>query len=411
MLLFKKVNSKVSSINNYLQKYLESNQFEKNLKEALNNKNYGVSNSLLYDLSISTYDATYYKRVISEVFKAIQEKPSKWRRIYKGLRLCEYVMKNGCEYFISDVKEKEELIKKLAHFTYLENLRDKGIGIREISNNILALLRDNTYLRNERIEAAKYANLCTNIESKVVEKKRFFLNKKKKGKNQDENNKKGYFKSGNNNKYGPQKESLDQIKYEKYDFKRYVNDDDYYTNHHTEPSQYRTRNYNKSSINYSSKSSVDNNTENSIYSSNESSNSNSTSSSSESSSDNSSDNEPSNCKSRRNISKKKGKKTNNFYSKRSKDIKSSSRSKSQSLSSRSHSKQSYNNSSSEDSSTSSDSTSKSGSSSSSSSSSSNDSSKNFSDLDDSSYSRRKPRQIDKGDKSRSWKREVSNRIR
>ncbi|ETW29785.1 hypothetical protein PFFCH_02752 [Plasmodium falciparum FCH/4] len=63
--------------------YLESNQFEKNLKEALNNKNYGVSNSLLYDLSISTYDVNYYKRVMTEVFKAIQEKPTRWRRIYK----------------------------------------------------------------------------------------------------------------------------------------------------------------------------------------------------------------------------------------------------------------------------------------------------------------------------------------
>ncbi|CAD2114397.1 hypothetical protein YYG_00619 [Plasmodium vinckei petteri] len=400
MLLFKKVNSKVSSINNYLQKYLESNQFEKNLKEALNNKNYGVSNSLLYDLSISTYDATYYKRVIREVFKAIQEKPSKWRRIYKGLRLCEYVMKNGCEYFISDVKEKEELIKKLAHFTYLENLRDKGIGIREISNNILKLLRDNKYLRNERIEAAKYANLCTNIESKVVEKKSFFLNKKKKkGKNQDENNKRSYFKSGNNNKYGPQKDSLDQIKYE-----RYGNDDDYYSNNYTGTSQYRNRNYNRNSIDYSPKSSVDSETENSSESSNESS---SKSSSSESSSDNSSDNESSNYKSRRNISRKKGKKPNNLYSKRTKDMRSSSRSKSQSVSSRSNSRESDNNSSPEDSSSSSDSTSKSRSSSS-----SNDSSKKSSDSEDSSYySRRRPRQSYKGDKTRSWKREVSDRIR
>ncbi|KEG03840.1 epsin, putative [Plasmodium vinckei vinckei] len=390
MLLFKKVNSKVSSINNYLQKYLESNQFEKNLKEALNNKNYGVSNSLLYDLSISTYDATYYKRVIREVFKAIQEKPSKWRRIYKGLRLCEYVMKNGCEYFISDVKEKEELIKKLAHFTYLENLRDKGIGIREISNNILKLLRDNKYLKNERIEAAKYANLCTNIESKVVEKKSFFLNKKKKkGKNQDENIKRSYFKSGNNNKYGPQADSLEQIKYE-----RYGHDDDYYSNNYTGTSQYRNRNYNRNSRDYSPKSSVDSETENSSESSNESS---SKSSSSESSSDNSSDNESSNYKSRRNISRKKSKKPNNSYSKRS---------KSPSVSSRSNSKESDNNSSPEDSSSSSDSTSKSRSSSS-----SNDSSKKSSDSEDSSYySRRRPRQSYKADKTRSWKREVSDRI-
>ncbi|GAB69274.1 ENTH domain containing protein [Plasmodium cynomolgi strain B] len=218
MLIFKKVNSKVLSINNYLQKYLESNQFEKNLKEALNNKNYGVSNSLLYDLSISTYDANYYKRVLSEVFKAIQEKPSKWRRIYKGLRLCEYVMKNGCEYFISDVKDKEELIKKLTHFTHLEDLKDKGVGIREISNNILTLLRDNKYLKNERMEAAKYANICTNIESKPIEKKGFFSSRKKKTKNKGkkilENNKRNYMDTRSTR--NPQEKSIfDQIEEER----------------------------------------------------------------------------------------------------------------------------------------------------------------------------------------------------
>ncbi|KMZ77540.1 ENTH domain-containing protein [Plasmodium vivax India VII] len=225
MLIFKKVNSKVLSINNYLQKYLESNQFEKNLKEALNNKNYGVSNSLLYDLSISTYDANYYKRVLSEVFKAIQEKPSKWRRIYKGLRLCEYVMKNGCEYFISDVKDKEELIKKLTHFTHLEDLKDKGVGIREISNNILTLLRDNKHLKNERMEAAKYANICTNIESKPIEKKGFFSSRKKKTKNKGkkilESNKRNYMDSRTTR--NPQEKSIfDQIEEERNMLNKYA---------------------------------------------------------------------------------------------------------------------------------------------------------------------------------------------
>ncbi|CRH02873.1 epsin, putative [Plasmodium relictum] len=229
MLIFKKVNSKVLSINNYLQKYLESNQFEKNLKESLNNKNYGVSNSLLYDLSISTYDVNYYKRVLSEIFKAIQEKPYKWRRIYKGLRLCEYVMKNGCEYFISDVKEREEIIKKLTHFTYLEDLKDKGVGIREISNNILKLLRDNKYLKNERIEAAKYANICTNIESKPLEKKGFFSNKKKKKnkiKKIYENNKRNITDSRNSKLFNS-KSIFDEIQEERNILNRYTSDNNY----------------------------------------------------------------------------------------------------------------------------------------------------------------------------------------
>ncbi|SOV79530.1 epsin, putative [Plasmodium sp. gorilla clade G3] len=274
MLLFKKVNSKVLSINNYLQKYLESNQFEKNLKEALNNKNYGVSNSLLYDLSISTYDVNYYKRVMTEVFKAIQEKPTRWRRIYKGLKLCEYVMKNGCEYFISDVKDKEELIKKLTHFTYLEDLKDKGIGIRDISNNILKLLKDNKYLKNERIEAAKYANMCTNIESKPIEKKGFFSNRKKKKhkiKKTNEYNKRNINDSRNLRQSLQSKNILDQIQEERKSIYGYTNDDD---NNRFNEKRYDTEENNNNNI--------------SSYSSNISSSSSSSSSSTSSSSSSSS---------------------------------------------------------------------------------------------------------------------------
>ncbi|ANQ11105.1 ENTH domain-containing protein [Plasmodium coatneyi] len=262
MLLFKKVNSKVLSINNYLQKYLESNQFEKNLKEALNNKNYGVSNSLLYDLSISTYDANYYKRVLSEVFKAIQEKPSKWRRIYKGLRLCEYVMKNGCEYFISDVKDKEELIKKLTHFTFLEDLKDKGVCIREISNNILTLLRDNKHLKNERMEAAKYANICTNIESKPIEKKGFFSSRKKKTKNKGkkmlESNKRNYMDTRTTR--NPQEKSIfDQIEEERNMLNKYAsNNYDMNDNVHRSDDMRRGSGNNSASASSSDSDSSDN---------------------------------------------------------------------------------------------------------------------------------------------------------
>ncbi|CDO65730.1 clathrin coat assembly protein AP180, putative [Plasmodium reichenowi] len=280
MLLFKKVNSKVLSINNYLQKYLESNQFEKNLKEALNNKNYGVSNSLLYDLSISTYDVNYYKRVMTEVFKAIQEKPTRWRRIYKGLKLCEYVMKNGCEYFISDVKDKEELIKKLTHFTHLEDLKDKGIGIRDISNNILKLLNDNKYLKNERIEAAKYANICTNIESKPIEKKGFFSNRKKKKKHKikrtSEYSRRNINDPRNLRQSLQSKNILDQIQEERKSIYGYTNDDD---NNRFNEKRYDTEENNHNHI--------------SSYSSNVSSSSSSSTSSSSSSSTSSSSSSPS----------------------------------------------------------------------------------------------------------------------
>ncbi|CZT99612.1 epsin-like protein, putative [Plasmodium falciparum 3D7] len=270
MLLLKKVIQKVLSINIYLQKYLESNQFEKNLKEALNNKNYGVSNSLLYDLSISTYDVNYYKRVMTEVFKAIQEKPTRWRRIYKGLKLCEYVMKNGCEYFISDVKDKEELIKKLTHFTHLEDLKDKGIGIRDISNNILKLLKDNKYLKNERIEAAKYANICTNIESKPIEKKGFFSNRKKKKhkiKRTSEYSRRNINDPRNLRQSLQSKNILDQIQEERKSIYGYTNDDD---NNRFNEKRYDTVENNHNNI--------------SSYSSNVSSSSSSSSTSSSSSS-------------------------------------------------------------------------------------------------------------------------------
>ncbi|ETW59926.1 hypothetical protein PFMC_04101 [Plasmodium falciparum CAMP/Malaysia] len=300
----------------YLYKrYLESNQFEKNLKEALNNKNYGVSNSLLYDLSISTYDVNYYKRVMTEVFKAIQEKPTRWRRIYKGLKLCEYVMKNGCEYFISDVKDKEELIKKLTHFTHLEDLKDKGIGIRDISNNILKLLKDNKYLKNERIEAAKYANICTNIESKPIEKKGFFSNRKKKKhkiKRTSEYSRRNINDPRNLRQSLQSKNILDQIQEERKSIYGYTNDDD---NNRFNEKRYDTveNNHNNissysSNVSSSSSSSSTSSSSSSSTSSSSSSSSSATSSSSLSSHRHSSNSSHSNYKTNNNhkkISKRK----------------------------------------------------------------------------------------------------------
>ncbi|EUT81949.1 hypothetical protein PFAG_04130 [Plasmodium falciparum Santa Lucia] len=295
--------------------YLESNQFEKNLKEALNNKNYGVSNSLLYDLSISTYDVNYYKRVMTEVFKAIQEKPTRWRRIYKGLKLCEYVMKNGCEYFISDVKDKEELIKKLTHFTHLEDLKDKGIGIRDISNNILKLLKDNKYLKNERIEAAKYANICTNIESKPIEKKGFFSNRKKKKhkiKRTSEYSRRNINDPRNLRQSLQSKNILDQIQEERKSIYGYTNDDD---NNRFNEKRYDTveNNHNNissysSNVSSSSSSSSTSSSSSSSTSSSSSSSSSATSSSSLSSHRHSSNSSHSNYKTNNNhkkISKRK----------------------------------------------------------------------------------------------------------
>ncbi|KAH8740779.1 hypothetical protein FG386_002741 [Cryptosporidium ryanae] len=139
---------------------------EKLLKEATSNTNWGCSSTILNEISRSMVDYHDYIVVQHCICDCLNQKPSKWRKIYKTLILIEYLLKNGLERFIDDTKENIYRIRSLQDFYYNEEGRDKGAGIRDKSKYILNLLNDPLVLKNERKKAKENRSKYIGINSR-----------------------------------------------------------------------------------------------------------------------------------------------------------------------------------------------------------------------------------------------------
>ncbi|KAF4660800.1 hypothetical protein FOL47_007023 [Perkinsus chesapeaki] len=90
---------------------------------------------------------------MSTVWSAIGDKKEKWRRIYKGLNLLDYLLKFGSERVVDETRDGLHRIRALQDFQYSEEGRDKGAGIREKSREIVDLVNNPAQLRAERDKA------------------------------------------------------------------------------------------------------------------------------------------------------------------------------------------------------------------------------------------------------------------
>ncbi|PHJ18196.1 enth domain-containing protein, partial [Cystoisospora suis] len=126
---------------------------EKNLKEATSDKNWGCPTSILSNIAKASYNSQDYMLVLKFLWTALSEPPKKWRKIFKALTLLEYLLKNGNERIAEDTRESQFVLKSLQQFSFTEEGRDKGAGIREKSKVICRLAFDPELLKEERDKA------------------------------------------------------------------------------------------------------------------------------------------------------------------------------------------------------------------------------------------------------------------
>ena len=135
-------------------------ELEKLLDDAISNKNWGASSTTMSKIARATGSYQDYSKVMDAVWKAIASKPYKWRIIFKGLALLDYLVKHGSERVIEDARD------------HMYDLRDSRIfpiagtewrkdRVFEKSKNLLALLKDSKRIRKVRKDAAKIRNEIT----------------------------------------------------------------------------------------------------------------------------------------------------------------------------------------------------------------------------------------------------------
>lgn len=128
---------------------------QKAVRKATSNDPWGPSSTLMAEIADLTYNVVAFTEIMQMLWKRLNDHGKNWRHVYKALVLLEYLIKTGSERVAQQCKENIFAIQTLKEFQYMEGPKDQGINVREKAKQLVALLKDDERLKNERARALK----------------------------------------------------------------------------------------------------------------------------------------------------------------------------------------------------------------------------------------------------------------
>lgn len=215
-----KIRELTDKVTNVVMNYTD---VEARVREATNDEPWGPSGTLLQELANDTFMYESYSEVTGMLWKRIfHEGRSNWRRIYKGLLVVSYLVRNGSERFVTSTREHINDLRALQNFTYHdEHGKDLGINVRNKAKELVTFVRDNERLREERKKCKRNKNKYVGMSSD--DSKFGFRQRYREEDSYTPNNDDQQYRD--NDSYGKQAESNDSIGYtDDYDTKEEKSD-------------------------------------------------------------------------------------------------------------------------------------------------------------------------------------------
>ncbi|XP_015429908.1 PREDICTED: epsin-2 isoform X2 [Dufourea novaeangliae] len=128
---------------------------QKAVRKATSNDPWGPCSTLMAEIADLTYNVVAVSEIMQILWKRLNDHGKNWRHVYKALVLLEYLIKTGSEKVAQQCKENIFAIQTLKDFQYMEGSKDQGVNVREKAKQLVALLKDDERLRNERARALK----------------------------------------------------------------------------------------------------------------------------------------------------------------------------------------------------------------------------------------------------------------
>lgn len=122
------------------------------IREATSNDPWGASSSLMQEVANATFSYDKYPKIFNMLWKRVTDY-AQIRHVHKALHLIEYLLKNGNERFIVDVKERVDDIARLRSYKYIEDERDIAGDVRQKAASLYNLIVDDNRLAKERENA------------------------------------------------------------------------------------------------------------------------------------------------------------------------------------------------------------------------------------------------------------------
>ncbi|KAM6111131.1 LOW QUALITY PROTEIN: epsin-3 [Pterocles gutturalis] len=136
-------------VKNIVHNYSEA---EIKVREATSNDPWGPP-ALMSEIADLTFNTVAFAEVMGMIWRRLNDSGKNWRHVYKALTLLDYLIKTGSEKVTHQCRETYT-IQTLKDFQYVDrDGKDQGINIREKVKQVMALLKDEERLKQERAHA------------------------------------------------------------------------------------------------------------------------------------------------------------------------------------------------------------------------------------------------------------------
>ncbi|XP_067279453.1 epsin-3 isoform X2 [Pseudorasbora parva] len=139
------------------------------VREATSNDPWGPPTSLLMEIADLTFNVVAFTEVMGIIWKRLNDHGKNWRHVYKALNLLDYLIKSGSDRVAQQCKENIYAIQTLRDFQYIDrDGQDQGMSVREKSKQLVALLRDDEKLKQERSQSLKTRERVTGTSGAIA---------------------------------------------------------------------------------------------------------------------------------------------------------------------------------------------------------------------------------------------------
>ncbi|KAJ2783613.1 Epsin-3, clathrin recruitment and traffic between the Golgi and endosome [Coemansia javaensis] len=135
-------------------------EMEIKVNEATGPEPWGASSTLLRELADATHNRKDFEDIMAMAYLKLGDAdPANWRQVYKALQLVEYLVKNGAERVVEDVRAHITVVRVLKSFHHIDAAgKDQGVNVRHRSKELVDLVNDRDRLRDERKKAKENRN-------------------------------------------------------------------------------------------------------------------------------------------------------------------------------------------------------------------------------------------------------------
>ncbi|KAL3634349.1 hypothetical protein CASFOL_021403 [Castilleja foliolosa] len=137
------------------KKVLKVPSIEQKVLDATSNEPWGPHGKDLAYIAQATRNYHEYQMIMSVIWKRTNDTGKNWRHVYKALIVLEYLVANGSERVIDDIREHAYQISTLSDFQYIDSSgKDQGNNVRKKSQALVVLVNDKERIQEARQKAA-----------------------------------------------------------------------------------------------------------------------------------------------------------------------------------------------------------------------------------------------------------------